>query len=363
MSKLTQKKRLMPNQVLCGILTGIMLAALTVAAAHGQTVKQLTTAVGDDDEPCFSPDGKWIVYQSRDAKGRVDLWVAGSNGGQPQRITSGAGYKCFPTWSPDGKRIVFASDPVRDWVPDTSKVSMGAYDLYAIDSEKGSWSGPKQLTNTPKVMEYLPSYSPDGRHIAYSCGLPTGYRLGDMAIFIMSAEGEQARAQQGDEGMEGGVKSFEVYGRQLVSSEHGAIEPTWSRDGKTIAFAYSYYYQNVYGHQLSIALIPACAEKTCGKNASRLKQLEGFPNYSPAFSPRADLLAFVASKGQAWDIWVLAGPYTGEPVRLTDHPANDVNPAWSPDGKRIAFASNRDGNYNIYIMEVPKEVLAAGGQR
>lgn len=363
MSELKQKEQFLLNQTLFKVLIGTSLVVLVAMTVHAQVIKQLTASAGDDDEPCFSPDGKWIVYQSRDTGGRVNLWVVGSNGGKPKQITSGAGYKCFPTWSPDGKRIVFASDPARDWIPDTSKVSMGVYDLYAIDFENGKWSKPEQLTDTPKVMEYLPSYSPDGKQIAYSCGLPTGYRLGDMAIFIMAAEGEQAVVQQGGEGMEGGVKNFHVYGRQLVSGEHGAIEPAWSRDGKTIAFAYSYYYQNIYGHQLSIALVPACAQKTCGKDAVRLKQLEGFPNYAPAFSPKADLLAFVMSNGQAWDIWVLAGPYTGEPIRLTHHRANDVNPAWSPDGKCIAFASNRDGIYNIYVMEVPKEVPAASGQR
>ncbi|UCC48931.1 MAG: PD40 domain-containing protein, partial [Gemmatimonadota bacterium] len=39
------------------------------------------------------------------------------------------------------------------------------------------------------------------------------------------------------------------------------------------------------------------------------------------------------------------------PVRLTDNPAGDYEPAWSPDGTRIAFMSYRDGNYEIYVME------------
>jgi hypothetical protein len=50
------------------------------------------------------------------------------------------------------------------------------------------------------------------------------------------------------------------------------------------------------------------------------------------------------------DIWI-AGVDGGDPVRLTDHPAEDSHPAWSPDGTKIAFVSGRDGNPEIYVMD------------
>ena len=347
------------------LLALLLVILLVTTTAHGQTPRQLTRAQGDDDEPCFSPDGKWIVYQSRDTSGRPDLWIVGLDGSAPKKITSGPGYKCFPTWSPDGKKIVFSSDPAADWVPDNQKLSMGRYDLYAIDLHHGKWSSPKQLTNTPLVVEYLPTYSPDGKQIAFSCGMPTGYSIGigDLAISVMSAQGESARTAQPEGNLEGTATAFQVVGRQLVSSEQGAIEPTWSRDGKTIAFAWSYFWQIEYHQQMTLCMISSSAEKTNAKDTQQLKQLAGFPCYSPAFSPTADLLAFALSKGDAWDIWILSAPYTGEPMRLTDHPANDVNPAWSPDGKQIAFASNRNGSYNIYIIDVPQTILTINTQK
>lgn len=351
--------KLRPNLLLALLLLVLM---ITITAS-AQTPRQLTHSPGDSDEPCFSPDGKSIVYQSRDASGRPDLWVVTLDGSPAKQITNGSGYKCFPTWSPDGKRIVFSSDPAADWVPDTQKLSMGRYDLYAIDLHQGKWSPPKQLTDTPKVVEYLATYSPDGSKIAFSCGLPSGFSGGDLAISIMAADGESARTAQPEGNLEGTATAFQVVGTQLVSSQHGAIEPAWSRDGKTIAFAWSYFWKIDYHQQMTLCMIPASAKKTLAKDTQQLKQLAGFPCYSPAFSPTEDLLAFVMSKGDPWDIWILPAPYTAEPIRLTSHRANDVNPAFSPNGKQIAFASNRNGSYDIYIIDVPQNILTTINQK
>jgi len=324
---------------ICGVF-------LAFTAAYAQNAVRLTSSPGDDDEPCFSPDGKWIVYQSRDEGGKPDLWVVPSDGGKPERITDGTGYNCFPSWSPDGRSIVFSSD------------TTGEYDLYVIRYENGTWSKPKNITNTPRVREFLPCYSPDGRYIAYCAWEPSGYRLGDGPIYIMSTRNPQRTKKSGGEGVQGEAVTYEAVGRQLITSQYGAIEPTWSRDQHTIAFARSFIWKN--GHQLGLAMVAADADLTRDEKAQQLTQLEGYPAYAPAFSPAADLLAFVMSRGEAWDIWVLPKPYSGQPIRLTSHPANDVSPAWSPDGTRIAFASNRQGNYDIYVMNVPDEILALG---
>jgi Tol biopolymer transport system component len=321
-------------------------AFLALGAIHADSALRLTSASGDDDEPCWSPDGEWIVYQSRDAQGKPDLWVVPAAGGKAQRITDGPGYNCFPSWSPDGSKIVFASDPD------------GEYDLYVIEREGGGWSRPRNLTSTPRVREFLPSYSPDGKWIAYCAWELSGYRLGDGPIYVMPAEGGERSAKSSTDGVEGAKISYEVVGRQLITSEYGATEPAWSRDGATIAFARSFIWKG--GHQLGLALVAADAALTADTEAQQLGQLAGYPAYAPAFSPAADLLAFTTSRGEAWDLWVLPKPYDGEPVRLTDHPANDVNPAWSPDGTKIAFASNRAGGYDIYVMDVQGKILALG---
>ena len=75
----------------------------------------------------------------------------------------------------------------------------------------------------------------------------------------------------------------------------------------------------------------------------------------PAWSPDGKFIAYSSNQSGNFDIWVqpVGG---GRPVRVTNHPANDWQPVWSPDGKRLAFRSERDGG-GIFV------VPALGGAR
>ena len=338
----------------------IVAAGFLAVAGSAGGVSRLTHTPTDDDEPCFSPDGRSIVYQSRDASGRTDLWVVGLDGGNPERITAKHGYSCFPSWSPDGQRIVFASDSDRDGLPPDDP--RGDYDLYSVAREDGRWSAPRRLTDTPHVREYLPAYSPDGQQLAFTAALPTRRRMGDTGVFVMAPESEAP--QTGDtRGVQnvGEHFDFTYAGRQIVIGGHAAVEPSWSHDATLLA--YTLLHDWAAGHQCRVSIADADAFPAVADASRTLSQLEGFPSYGAAFSPADDLLAFVMSCGEAWDLWLLPAPYTGPPIRLTDHPANDVNPAWSPDGRRIAFASNRRGPYDIYVLTVPDAAAVAAESR
>lgn len=60
-------------------------------------------------------------------------------------------------------------------------------------------------------------------------------------------------------------------------------------------------------------------------------------------------IVFMSNRDGNWNIYVMNAD-GGQPTRLTDDPADDFSPAWSPDRSRIAFASRRDGNWEIYVM-------------
>lgn len=74
-----------------------------------------------------------------------------------------------------------------------------------------------------------------------------------------------------------------------------------------------------------------------------------FEEHDPAYSPDGSRIAFRSNRDGNHEIYVMNADGSG-PVRLTNNPADDLNPEWSPDGAKIAFRSNRDGNDEIYVM-------------
>ena len=72
----------------------------------------------------------------------------------------------------------------------------------------------------------------------------------------------------------------------------------------------------------------------------------------PAWSPDGSKIAFRSHRDGNGEVYVMSAAFDGSATRLTNHAAADYQPAWSPDGSRIAFVSERDGNAEIYVMDV-----------
>ena len=70
---------------------------------------------------------------------------------------------------------------------------------------------------------------------------------------------------------------------------------------------------------------------------------------APAWSPDGRKLAFVSDRDGNSEVYVMNANGSGQ-RNLTRNPAFDADPAWSPDGRKIAFVSNRDGSYGVYVM-------------
>jgi TolB protein len=238
-----------------------------------------------------------------------------------------------------------------------------------------SWAAeppsPAPLTTDAAFKEKL-AWSPDGKSI-----LMTRIHEGKMGLWVMNADGTDLhRLFKHDEGpdfdgswspdakrivfifdvLQGTDGKLHIHtinadgteNKVLIPNKAFEESPRWSPDGKQLAFVSTRDgQQELYVAELPSPL-PRAGEGGQVKNIKRLTS-EVAADTNPSWSPDGKQLAFASHRHGNWEI--LAMNADGSNVRrLTNHPAMDYWPVWSPDGKRIAFTSNRDGNYEIYVM-------------
>jgi Tol biopolymer transport system component len=163
----------------------------------GSDKRRLTTDPAYDDIPMFSPDGKRIAFVSS-RSGSLQIWVMNADGSDQHEVTSSVGSNYFPTWSPDGSRIAFRSD--RDGNPE-------------IYSMRADGSDVKRLTNDGSI-DFSPNWGPDGR-IVFVSNRTTG---GKSSLWVMNADGSD---------------QHRLTPRDFVWNE---LSPVWSADGKRLLF-------------------------------------------------------------------------------------------------------------------------------
>jgi TolB protein len=216
-------------------------------------------------------------------------WLLAARLPRPSLVREGA-----PSWSPDGKQIVFYAE--RNGQP---------ADLFVMDADG---SNVRQLTHT-RAAEGYPSWSPDGRFIAFEADDASG----NFDIYVMNADGSGTR--------------------RLTEDPRRDVGPAWSPDGTKIAFM-----SDRAGPEFDIYEMNAD-----GSGVERLKA--GQTNWFPQFSPDGTHLALHIGR----DVNIL-NLKTRTATALTQDPANGMYPTWSPDGRKIAFMSWRNGKTELFTM-------------
>ncbi|MEK7409509.1 MAG: hypothetical protein AAB225_30965, partial [Acidobacteriota bacterium] len=310
---------------------------------------------GDDTQPAFSPDGQLIAFRSE--RGGGGIFLMGATGESVRRLTD-FGY--HPAWSPDGRQIVLSTATFMER-PDV-RIDIRSQ-LSIIDVSTG-----RRRMLTAGIEDAIqPHWSPHGHRIAW-WGLR---RRWQRDIWTVSAAGGDPVPVTDDAHMDwnpvwspdgkylyfssdrsGSVNLWRIPIDEKSGKLLGSPEPvttpspysgyiSFSRDGKRMS-----YVQQVRTSNLQKVRFDPSGEKAVGEP---IPVTQGSREaYFPDLSPDGRLLVFAAF-GKQEDIFIVGADGTGL-HHLTDDSYKERAPQWSPDGRQIAFMSNRSGKFEVWTI-------------
>ena len=358
-----------------GVGTRFLVRAWRARASEPLKAVALTTFPGAELHPSLSPDGSYVTFTwTGGEQGAPDVYVQMIGSGPPLRITNSPAAEVNPVWSPDGRWIAFlrplGSPAPADgraelriipplggserkvaeiyidalgnpgtpgflaWCPDSTCLiaADGTGDrlplaLVAVSLETGA-KRPLTHPQVPAFGDCNPAVSPDGRSLVFR-RVP-GPSAGELYRLRLrpdvTADGEPER---------------------LTPGRLNAAYPAWMPDGDEIVFS-------AKGSLWRLA----AATLGAGGPPQRLPYVgdDGMmPVVARPTTGRPTRLVYVHNVND-WNIWRIessgAGAAAAPPVMAISSTRLDANPSLSPDGRRVAFSSNRSGSMEIWVADL-----------
>ena len=345
----------------------------------GGDATRLTKGLAFDSQPRYSPDGTRLVFVS-DRSGEENLWVLTLGEEEPEQVTKGeAGGYQSPEWTPDGSYLVASRGgligPVaKPWLfhvdggsgiqlvkePDDLRLTGAAFgddeNVIWFARRKGRWNYDAQFPQYQLVTydrregrlvqqtgrfgsAFRPTLSPDGRWLVYGTRHDEGtglllrdLRSGDERWLAWPAQHDEQEARASRDVLPG--MSFTPDSKELVASAHGRIWRFPVAGGDPVEVPFLCDFELEVGPTLDAEFAVDDSETFPARQVRDV-----------APSPDGSRVAFVALDR----IWLMDWP-DGEPRRLTrQEQHSEHQPAWSPDGRKIAYASWSEAGGHLQV--------------
>jgi Tol biopolymer transport system component/DNA-binding winged helix-turn-helix (wHTH) protein len=333
--------------------------AIMVQTTEQTQPRQLTRPPegADDGSPAWSPDGRWIAFMRTTTDGCSIRLVTPNGRGEHE--VGGCDRRNPPTfdWTPDSNGLIFGS----------MSGEHGSLGLRVLDLDSGQWR-PIEYPHDPEELDTSPRYSPDGRWIVFVRNPP----LGD--FWRIPAQGGNAerlsRLRADLRGWDWSPSGRDLLFSAMVDGEYrvfrldtgtgearpvgldDAQSPVAARSRRAIAFVQRRPYFGLYRVQLDNSDGPGRVHVVEPLYPSSSRSL------LPAIAPDGRQLAFVSDRSGSYGLWV-GDLEQADTLRMMGgvRPGTRYAPAWSPDARRLLVTgTDRAGK------AVVQEVMASSGQ-